>query len=257
MKKLTFVLFAATLFLTTSCVYGQRVTASKNYVTKKADFGNFEGIRLTGSPDVIYTQKEGKPSVEVYTSDNIFPLLDIFVKDGILHVQFKKNSNIQNTGKVEVRVTAPYLTEVYLHGSGDIKFANGMKNNGPLNISVHGSGDIEGRNIECDNLSIRVQGSGDIDLSGVKANSTEANVNGSGDITLKGSSHTASFRVNGSGDIDAEKFEVADLHAEVTGSGDISCWATVTLTGSVRGSGDVGYKGNPEIDFSKKGLRKL
>ena len=62
------------------------VKASKNYVTKDIKVNNFTKLSVAGSPDVTYTQKSGKPTVEVYTSDNIVDLLDIRVKDNTLDV---------------------------------------------------------------------------------------------------------------------------------------------------------------------------
>ena len=54
---------------------GKTIKASKNYVTKNIKVDNFTGLNLAGSPDVTYTQKAGKPTVEVYTSDNIVDLI--------------------------------------------------------------------------------------------------------------------------------------------------------------------------------------
>ena len=91
MKNLTtFVSAILLVFSTTACSQyrhtehtgafgGKTVKASKNYVTKNIKVDNFTGLNLAGSPDVIYTQKAGKPEVAVYTSDNIVDLLDINV----------------------------------------------------------------------------------------------------------------------------------------------------------------------------------
>ena len=48
-----------------------------------------------------------------------------------------------------------------------------------------------------------------------------------------------------------------DFDARISGSGSIRCYATENLTGGVSGSGNVAYKGNPQINFSKRGLQKL
>lgn len=92
MKALTtFIAIALLAFSTTACSqqhtyrsggFGSKtVKASKNYVTKDIKVDNFTKLSVAGSPDVTYTQKSGKPTVEVYTSDNIVDLLDIRVKD--------------------------------------------------------------------------------------------------------------------------------------------------------------------------------
>lgn len=102
MKTLTtFIATALLAFCTTACSqqhtyrsgsFGSKtVKASKNYVTKDIKVDNFTKLSVAGSPDVTYTQKSGKPTVEVYTSDNIVDLLDIRVKDNTLYVGFKKN----------------------------------------------------------------------------------------------------------------------------------------------------------------------
>lgn len=87
MKALTtFIAIALLAFSTTACSqqhtyrsggFGSKtVKASKNYVTKDIKVDNFTKLSVAGSPDVTYTQKSGKPTVEVYTSDNIVDLLD-------------------------------------------------------------------------------------------------------------------------------------------------------------------------------------
>lgn len=105
MKALTtFIAIALLAFSTTACSqqhtyrsggFGSKtVKASKNYVTKDIKVDNFTKLSVAGSPDVTYTQKSGKPTVEVYTSDNIVDLLDIHVKDNTLYIGFKKNVSV-------------------------------------------------------------------------------------------------------------------------------------------------------------------
>ena len=78
MKALTtFIAIALLAFSTTACSqqhtyrsggFGSKtVKASKNYVTKDIKVDNFTKLSVAGSPDVTYTQKSGKPTVEVYT----------------------------------------------------------------------------------------------------------------------------------------------------------------------------------------------
>lgn len=114
MKALTtFIAIALLAFSTTACSqqhtyrsggFGSKtVKASKNYVTKDIKVDNFTKLSVAGSPDVTYTQKSGKPTVEVYTSDNIVDLLDIRVKDNTLYIGFKKNVSVSYTGSTCVR----------------------------------------------------------------------------------------------------------------------------------------------------------
>ena len=85
------------------------------------------------------------------------------------------------------------------------------------------------------------------------------NVTGSGEIQLANGLKTEdlTLSVAGSGDLLASDFEVQRVSAAVAGSGDIKCHAVKFLKARTNGSGDIGYKGNPELDYPKKGLYKL
>lgn len=255
---------------------GKTVKASKNYVTKDIKVDNFTKINLTGSPDVTYTQKAGKPRVEIYTSDNIINLMDVNVKNGVLNVGFKKGTSV-SYNKLEIRISSETLNGVSIAGSGDIAFTNGLKtdflkiaiagsgdikaNNisctNNLDISVAGSGDIFCSDVTCTNLKASVAGSGDMKLKNITATNTQASVAGSGTAELTGTTQEATYSVAGSGDLYASDFQAKRASASVTGSGDIKCHVTDFLKVRTSGSGSVGYKGNPELDYPKKGLYKL
>ncbi|KAA6347309.1 hypothetical protein EZS27_005226 [termite gut metagenome] len=240
-----------------SCVNIQRTEASKSYITRIVKTDDFNAIRLMGSPNVIYTQTEDKVYVEVYGPDNVVDLLEIYTEDDYLNVRFKKNTQVFNTGKLEVRVFAPSLDAMEVTGSGDIAIASGMKTDKDLHLSVTGSGDISGSDIRCAQLSLSVTGSGDIELNRVTAENTQAHVTGSGNIDLSGTTQGADYTISGSGDIDAVKLEANVVSAEVTGSGSISCRAVSALKARRTGSGRISYRGNPQLDAPKKGVHRL
>lgn len=254
---------------------GKTIKGSKNYVTKDIKVDNFTKLNVAGSPDITFTQKTGKPQVEVYTSDNIVDLLDIHVKDNTLYIGFKKNVSV-SYDKLKIRVAAEKLNGIAIAGSGDVELTNGLKTDDlkisvagsgdisgnnlsctDLDISIAGSGDINSGNISCNTLKVSVAGSGDMKLSNVTATSTSASVAGSGTAILSGTTQDASFSVAGSGDLLASDFKATKVSASVAGSGDIKCHATDFLKVRTSGSGSVGYKGNPELDYPKKGLYKL
>lgn len=255
---------------------GKTVKASNNYVTKNVKVDNFTGINLKGSPNITYTQKAGKPGLEIYTSDNIVDLLDIKVVDGTLNVGFKKGVNV-SYNKLEVRASSETLNRIAVAGSGDFTLANGLKTDrlritvagsGDINadnivcannleVSIAGSGNIESSNITCNGLKASIAGSGDMKLKDITANNAEASIAGSGTIILSGTTQEANYHISGSGDLSAADFQAKRVSASVSGSGDIKCHATDFLKARTNGSGNIGYKGNPELDFPKKGLYKL
>lgn len=250
---------------------GKEVKASKNYVTKQIKVSDFDQIAVSGSLDVTYTQQSGKPKVEIYTSDNIVDLLDIYVKNGKLNLGFKKNVKV-SYNKLEIRVTSEDLNAVNVAGSGDFKFTNGLKTD-QLKMNVAGSGDITASNIQCSqeftanvagsgdieckqlkaaDMDISVAGSGDLKIENAQVTSANASVAGSGTVKISGSADKANYSVAGSGDLYANDFKVQNISASVAGSGDIKCHAVEHLKARVSGSGTIGYKGNPELDYPEK-----
>ena len=250
---------------------GKEVKASKNYVTKQIKVSDFNQIAVSGSLDVTYTQQSGKPKVEIYTSDNIVDLLDIYIKNGKLNLGFKKNVKV-SYNKLEIRVTSEDLNAVNVAGSGDFKFTNGLKTD-QLKMNVAGSGDITASNIQCSqeftanvagsgdieckqlkaaDMDISVAGSGDLKIENALVTSANASVAGSGTVKISGNADKANYSVAGSGDLYANDFKVQNISASVAGSGDIKCHAVEHLKARVSGSGTIGYKGNPELDYPEK-----
>ena len=254
----------------------KRIKESKNYVTKEIKVDNFTQIALTGSPTVYFTQKSGKPEVKVYTSDNIAEVLDIYEKDGTLHIGFKKGYSVNYT-KLDINVSAETLNSISIAGSGEIYLKNGLKTD-RFRASIAGSGDIAGDHIRCEELETQIAGSGDLTLTDIQCTDVSATVAGSGDMTLrelktvqlkasvagsgdltvKGQSSEASYSVAGSGDMHASDLVAKRVEASVSGSGDIRCHATDYLKARTAGSGELGYKGHPkEVDIPRKNIYEL
>lgn len=261
-KKIAGVVMAISLLtLNTGCLEAKRIKASGNYITKEIEVSNFNAIRLQGSEDVLYSQStNGMTSVKVYASDNVVDLIDVRVENETLVVSHKKNFNIfglGNNDKIKVIVCNPDLNNIRIQGSGDFLLKTAVKSN-KMDISIQGSGDLKGNEIYCNELSTSIQGSGDIALDKIKCETAEASVQGSGDIALAGEAKNVSLKTQGSGDINAANLKGQNVTAITQGSGDIKCYATGYLKAQIHGSGDISYRGKPNIDFNQnKKLNKM
>jgi hypothetical protein len=249
------------LTINTSCVLAKRVKASGNYIIKDIRVENFNAIKVQGSEDVLYSQStDGRTSVKLYASDNVIDLYDIRVESGALIIKQKRNITIFGFGDknvVKVIVSSPVLNEIKVQGSGDVVLKTVIKSD-RLDTSIQGSGDIKGTGIYCNELSATVQGSGDLALGNIKSGTVKATVQGSGDIALSGEAKAVSLKTQGSGDINASKLRGQDVEAITQGSGNITCYATGFLKARINGSGDISYKGTPNIDFpQEKKLKKM
>jgi Protein of unknown function (DUF2807). len=245
----------ALITLNTSCSLAKRIKANGNYITKEINVANFDGIKLQGSEDILYSQStDGKSSVKIYASDNVIDLYDIRVENGILIVSQKKNVTIFSFGDkdaVKVIVSNPTLNSLKVQGSGDIILKTAIKS-GKLDVCVQGSGDIKGSGLYCSELYTTIQGSGDLKLENISSGNVDATVQGSGDIALSGAAKIVSLKTQGSGDINAANLKGQDVIATTQGSGDISCYATGNLKARISGSGDISYRGKPNIDFPQE-----
>lgn len=278
-----FVLLLSAMLLCTSTIFGQvftlgnkKVKASNVYVTKQIKIDDFDRLEVAGSMDVVYKQVKGKPSLEIYTADNIVDLVKTEVVNGTLKIGFKKGYSI-SYNKLIIRVSSEDINAISLAGSGSIDLANGVKTN-KMNISLAGSGDVMGKNIFCqEDLRIALSGSGDVTMQQLACNQFDVSLAGSGDMLMKdvnvhtakvslagsgcveiyGKTDKSHFELAGSGEILAAGFEAKEVNVSIAGSGDVECHATDHLKVSISGSGEVGYKGNPQLELPKRGVHKL
>ena len=278
-----FVLLLSAMLLCTSTIFGQvftlgnkKVKASNVYVTKQIKIDDFDRLEVAGSMDVVYKQVKGKPSLEIYTADNIVDLVKTEVVNGTLKIGFKKGYSI-SYNKLIIRVSSEDINAISLAGSGSIDLANGVKTN-KMNISLAGSGDVMGKNIFCqEDLRIALSGSGDVSMQQLACNQFDVSLAGSGDVSMKdvnvhtakvslagsgcveiyGKTDKSHFELAGSGEILAAGFEAKEVNVSIAGSGDVECHATDHLKVSISGSGEVGYKGNPQLELPKRGVHKL
>lgn len=274
MRKLVSTLMAVTLMLVSATACAERITPSKNYVTKKVNVGSFNAISTSSSVDVIYTQSSGGQNVEIYAPDNLVDYIDVRVEGGVLKVGFKSprnNFSINGKHKKEVRVSAPAVNSLKASSSGDIIIKNGLKTSGKVTVKASSSGDVTGSTISCDDFAATANSSGDVILEKVSCTNFSADASSSGDVSVKNlnaadvsadassSGDVILAGISSSGDVKAKGMKAVNVTASATSSGDVECYVTGSLTAKASSSGEVAYKGNPkDIDFSpKRGLRKM
>lgn len=186
----------------------------------------FSNIKIVGSTDVVFKQTNGgKPKLTVVGYKEDVDRMKISSDGKTLTVAEQPNrggwSFFSGGDGVTVYVYAPDLTGVSITGSGDFD-AEGKIDTDKLSVNVKGSGDVEMKNVICDDAHIDVYGSGDVEIKNLVAQrSAEINVKGSGDVEI-GFTRTGnvSCLLNGSGDVKL-KGDVKSLRKKQNGSGDI------------------------------------
>lgn len=295
MKKFTITLALTTILLfgSTSCItiiaspYNNdnsadtAIKASKTYQTRTVAVENFNAITTSSAVDVVYTQAEGEPTVEVYAPDNIIDHITVKVKNETLVIGMEHHTRIKGKCQKIVRISAPAVqhlqsssaSDIILKNgltttgkvvmkassSGDIVLKNGLTTTGNVVIKASSGSDIKGEYIACTDLHIDASSAGDIQLKEITCTQIEAKASSGGDIKLSGRCEKAIYKTSSAGDINAKNMEAIDVDATASSGGDISCHVSGQLTARTSSSGEISYQGNPSaIDYSpKKGLKKI
>ena len=221
MKRVIALVFLALLLI--NCSKGQVVVGSSNIISQEKQLSAYDRIEVLGSYDVIFTDGEvGK--IKIKAPDNILPLIQTEVSDGLLRI---------DTGKNRYKVKEPII--IYVPVDSRLK-----------QVVIKGSADIyTEKNLETKALNVGIYGSGDARLV-VDVSSLALEVVGAGDIRVSGRTKDLSIDISGSGDVDTSKLTAEKAAISISGAGDVSTYVTEDVDVSIAGAGDVTVKGNPK-----------
>jgi len=234
MKLLSVTLLLVGL-LTGCTVLGDSIKPSKNYITRKYKVKEFNKIDVSTVGDVFFSQStDGTTSVQIYGPDNIIALMQVEVKDNTLILNTEKHNKIRNLKKMKITISSPALIGLYFKGVGDISIEDSLVTS-DLEIESKGVGNVKVHSVQCEELKVSSMGVGNVELQGL--------------------AKEAFFASKGVGDIEAVNLKAQSVEASSQGVGNISCYATESLSASVKGVGSINYKGMPkEKNFNKGGI---
>ncbi|MDQ2821441.1 MAG: DUF2807 domain-containing protein [Pseudomonadota bacterium] len=209
----------------------ETVNGSGVIARQQRELGHFSGVSngLAANVDVRIGDTE---SVTIEADDNVLPLIETVIENGLLKIQTsKRNLNLRTT-TLKIVIQAKSLDRISLGGSGSI-------NTDPLRART---------------LKLDLGGSGTINVKRVEADSVSINVGGSGDVLVGGgSASTVSVSIGGSGTVKMGAVRSDSVNVNVAGSGDVTVWARDTLHLKAFGSGDVHYYGDPKVSSTVLG----
>ncbi|CAN1540759.1 Putative auto-transporter adhesin, head GIN domain containing protein [Flavobacteriaceae bacterium] len=232
MKNSIQIIVLSALFITTMAnaqwSSNNRIKGNGKIITEKRTTLGYDEIDVSGFFDVnLIAGKEGEISIQ--GEENLMQYIKVEVTGNVLKIYTEKNVNISSNKEIILTVPFEQISYVSLSGSGDIKSKS---------------------TIESSKFSAKLSGSGDLNLD-VKTIEFEANLSGSGDVVLTGNSDSFISKISGSGDVDAVNLATKNANLTISGSGDMKVNCSQSLYARVSGSGDIAYKGNPEIKDTK------
>jgi hypothetical protein len=229
-NSILLVVFSALFFTTIANAQwsNKRVKGNGKVITEKRTTADYDEITVAGLFDVVLISgKEG--AISIHGEENLMPYIKVEVEGNILKIYTAKNINIDTNKEIVLTIPFEHISFVSLSGSGDLKSKN---------------------TIVASKFTAKLSGSGDLNLD-IKTSDFEANLSGSGDVVLTGTSDNFTSKISGSGDVDAVNLVSKKANLTISGSGDMKVNCSQSLYARVSGSGDIGYKGNPETKDTK------
>jgi hypothetical protein len=206
--SLTFALLS--LFLLSGCMHG--VHGSGVRKTEKRDLPAFNAIETSGAFEVnVDCQKPA--SFELEADDNIVPLVQTEVRNGVLRVSTTKSYS--SRGGIVLRITVPDLASVKSTGAGKFNVAN-VKND-KFEIQSTGAATVVASG-QSKSLKVSSTGAGKIDVHDLRANDADVDVTGAAGVDV---------------------YAIDELDVTVSGAGRVTYSGNPKVNKRISGAGQV------------------
>lgn len=248
MKTITSLLVAGVL-LFTNCNVNATDNSVKTaehaaMVTDNRAVSPFTKIENSGPLDIVL-EKGSKESVTVEVTGTDPKNVHTEVTGNTLKIDLE-NGNYPNL-KGKVIVTYVNLSEIETHGSGDLTCKSELTGEN-FALSNSGSGDVELQGkVKTKLFTFQHSGSGDVELASLETADLNLSMRGSGDFKANaGSAQKQIIAISGSGDVQLFGVSGETCTVAIKGSGNIETNVSESIIGSILGSGNVSYKGEPK-----------
>lgn len=224
MKTIFYLVLLIPLLSLMSCDdrYNNCLEGEGRRITETIDIQNVRGLDLRTNIKA-YVRQGSRTELTIDGYENIREELDIFEVDGVLVIDAR--TCIKRESHLAVYLTIPNIEVLAMNGSGTI-YSDNVIRVPHVDLSVRGSGDIK---------------------AAIEANSIFANINGSGDMEIDGYVRNVQIDINGSGDFEGYGLQTSYADVEINRSGDVELFVRNILNARLSGSGDLYFKGWPDI----------
>lgn len=225
--------FSSILFVSCNSIGNNNtVRGDGNVIKHEVSIGVYDEIKIEGAADIVYQSKPDEAAfLEIEADDNIVPLVEVEVKGKTLNIKVKESIN---PSRFTIHTNSPTLKRIECKGAS--------------NIDLKGS--IIGEDIKAE-----MKGTGNLTAENLGYKKGEFKIQGAGNMTIGGQIQKAKYEISGTGDIDAITLVATELECKLKGTGNMNVNVTDKMEIEISGTGNVSYKGNPQITKQKiKGL---
>lgn len=214
---------------------GNAITPSDTIITDQRDVSGFTAIDMATFGKVVITQGDTE-SLTIAGSDNVVPLVKTTVSNGVLTIEMDEPINLIGVGNAEKVLTFEVAVT-------DLS-----------SLTVSGLAQVEMGSLSASTLALTMSGAGNVNLGEVAADGIEITVSGLGGVDIAGEVTHASIDITGAGGVNAGDLKCQTADVTISGLGTATVWVTDELTGSISGSGNVRYYGEPTTNTQSTGL---
>ncbi|MDM1292793.1 DUF2807 domain-containing protein [Sphingobacterium sp. N143] len=183
------------------------------------------------------------------------PLIETNVKNGVLYVQYKRNSQIKNGRNNRVIVYSSKIpTNFTASSSGSIYSSESIQAN-KITVSVSSSAKIELKKLIANDIALSTSSSSRL-ITAVSAKNLEINSTSSSKQTIAGSATNLRLNASSSTAVDMASFTVTNAQINASSSAAITLSVKDNLQGKVSTSAKISLKNRPrniQVDKSTSG----
>lgn len=194
MKKIGILIFAAAIifgvFISSFFSFGKvsqdvvnfsinkKTKGSGNIASESRDIRDFSGIDVSGVVQVeIISQQDF--AVEVEADDNLLPLIQTEVRNGVLHI--RTEDSVKSHNGLKVRISAPDIESIEASGATRV-LVSGVRNDA-LRVDTSGASKVT-LSGETAKLGVEVSGASNIDAEDLKAGAADIEASGASNVSV-------------------------------------------------------------------------
>lgn len=216
-------------------LYSFSIIDSESYVKDMKNLPTFRRLYISAGPMDINLIQGGKSEVRIEGDKDQVDQMDVKVMQGELDITYKNPPKKGKASRVKVTITTKSLTGIIAKGAVSLSSSTMWKVSS-LNFLLSGSGEF---------------------VMPVNAGSLRIQISGSSVLKLSGSAKSQNIAITGSGEYEGEGVKSNSATVVLSGAGSAHVFVKDTLDATIYGSGDVYYKGSPQIQSNVFGTGRV
>lgn len=213
-------------YVASNTTIGKTISAEGKISKRYHDIKDLHTLNIRNGQITLH---QGEPYVEIKCADNIHQYLETEVKDGALYFELLDGA-YDDIGTIDVTISTKDIKNINLTGISSLSAKQVFKTE-IINISAE------------HNTSINLP---------LEANIVNVSSADGGEITLSGQAKVMNATVYNSGNINASSLDANVVNATASDGSKLITTVKEKLVIDVSNSGEVLYKGEPEITINKQ-----